>query len=97
EPSNCRWASKTTQMRNQKINKRNKSGYKGVFVEKSGSWEASITINYKKIPLGRYKDKNDAIKARKKAEEKYFKHTDRRCVFYMTNKRRIYNECIRSY
>lgn len=74
-PENCVWASKTTQMRNQRIRKNNKSGYKGVFLEQNGTWEASITVDYKKIHLGRFKEKTDAIESRKKAEKQYFKHT----------------------
>ncbi|MDW4283432.1 hypothetical protein [Staphylococcus saprophyticus] len=36
-------------------------------------WEASISVNGKRIYLGAYLDEKDAIKARKKAETKYAK------------------------
>ena len=52
---------------------KNKSGYKGVwFNEKRGQWEAYISIHRKRIFLGRYSNKDDAIRARKRAEEEYF-------------------------
>ena len=44
---------------------------KGIF-KRSGKWEARIMYNYKNISLGRYINKEDAIKARKQAEIKYF-------------------------
>lgn len=57
-----------------KINKRNKSGYKGVSWMKSRQkWIAYIGFKGKQITLGYFDDKEDAIKARKAAEEKYFK------------------------
>lgn len=56
-----------------KINKNNKSGVKGVYWDKSrGKWSASITFKRKNIHLGRFDNKQDAIEARKRAEEKYF-------------------------
>lgn len=52
---------------------KNKSGYKGVwFNEKRGLWEAYISVHRKRIFLGRYGNKEDAIKARKAAEEEYY-------------------------
>ena len=53
--------------------KNNTSGYIGVsFDIKTDKWEAFIGIDDKKIYLGRFLDINDAISARKEAEEKYF-------------------------
>lgn len=49
--------------------KDNKSGYTGVFQSKNGRWEAYITFKKKRYHLGRYADKEDAIKARKRGEE----------------------------
>lgn len=50
----------------------NKSGHTGVyFCPKLRTWEAYITINQKKIKLGRYKLKEDAVKARSFAEVTY--------------------------
>lgn len=57
--------------RNIGLSTRNKSGAKGVY--RSGNrWEAWITIEGRVIYLGRYKQIEDAITARKAAEEKYF-------------------------
>ncbi len=54
------------------VQKNNKSGYTGVHWEKSkNQWGAEITINGKSIFLGRFNNIEDAIDARKKAEEKY--------------------------
>ena len=51
----------------------NKSGITGIYWDKTNNkWIASITINKKHIALGRFNDFDEAVKARKKAEEKYF-------------------------
>ena len=52
----------------------NKSGVPGVcFVNRDQLWLASITVNYKCIYLGMYRNKEDAIAARKQAEAVYVK------------------------
>ena len=52
----------------------NTSGVKGVNWNKSKErWQAYITIDKKYIYLGTFKNKDDAIKARNEAEEKYQK------------------------
>lgn len=54
--------------------KSNKSGVTGVsFNNRDGLWIANITFKKKRYYLGSFKNKEDAIKARKEAEEKYFK------------------------
>lgn len=59
---------------NDKIYKNNRSGVRGVnYIEKKGLWRADIGVNGRKIYLGSFKDKADAIKAREKAEEEYWK------------------------
>lgn len=62
-----------------KINSKNTSGYKGVSLmkarpgkRKKDAWRAYITVRGKQINLGIYENKEDAIMARKLAEEKYF-------------------------
>lgn len=51
----------------------NTSGYTGVFYKKDRQkWGARININGEKHSLGCYINKEDAIKARKQAEEMYF-------------------------
>lgn len=53
----------------------NTSGCKGVYwVDKLHKWEAGIYFNNKNIYLGVYDNKEDAIKIRKEAEQKYFKN-----------------------
>lgn len=48
------------------------------FLDKKRKWRATIKLNNKTIYLGCYKNKDDAIKARKIGEKKYF--GDYRCV-----------------
>lgn len=55
-----------------KLQSNNTSGYKGVYMNRN-KWVASITFQKKYHYLGRFDNKEDAIKARKEAEEKYFK------------------------
>lgn len=74
EPGNCRWATQSQQSINSRIRSTNKSGYKGITWEaRRNSWLAKITINYKSIHLGNFKNLEDAIDARIKAELRYHK------------------------
>ena len=58
---------------NKGLQKNNNSGVTGVSWHKRDNiWEARITLNKKQIYLGRFENFEDAIKARKEAEEKYF-------------------------
>jgi hypothetical protein len=51
----------------------NTSGYPGVsWNKRQEAWEAYISFNRKKISLGKYLDKEDAIKARRNGEVKYY-------------------------
>ena len=51
----------------------NSSGVTGVGYRKSyETWRARITVNKKNIYLGDFDKFEDAVKARKQAEEKYF-------------------------
>lgn len=71
--SNLRPATKTEQSQNKGMYKNNTSGITGVGWNKDRQkWQAYIGINGKTIRLGLFVDKNDAIKARLKAELKYF-------------------------
>lgn len=57
-----------------KLTKSNTSGCKGVSYQASrDKWIAQICFKKKYYFLGRYNKKEDAIKARKEAEEKFFK------------------------
>lgn len=50
----------------------NTSGYKGVSWHKiNKKWISGITINYKRIHLGYFEDKKEAVIAYKQAEKKY--------------------------
>jgi len=56
------------------LSKANKSGIKGVFwASRQKRWKASIGFQGKRIHLGYFADIEDAIVARKEAEDKYFK------------------------
>lgn len=59
---------------NRKPRKNNESGVTGVYWSKREErWIAKIGFQGKSITLGRFVKKEDAISARKEAEEKYFK------------------------
>ena len=71
--SNLRICTSTENNHNLKKSKRNSSGTAGVYWHsKARKWAASIGVNYKTIYLGTFKNKQDAINARRNAEEKYF-------------------------
>lgn len=58
---------------NKKIPKNNISGFKGVHYSKlENKWKSYITYNNKRYFLGTFNNKEDAIKIRKKAENKFF-------------------------
>lgn len=72
--SNLRIATYSQNSMNQKHRSKTCSGVKGVNWDKQKQkWEARIFVEGKKIRLGRFKILDDAIKARKEAEIKYFK------------------------
>ena len=69
---NLRFVIPTANAINSKVPKNNKSGYKGVSWRKdSNKWRAQITIQGKIICLGTYERIEDAIEARRIAEDKY--------------------------
>lgn len=70
--SNLREVTQKENCYNKSLDKRNKSGHKGVFV-RNGKYVAYIQHNKKFIHLGTYKNIEDAITARKEAEKIYFK------------------------
>lgn len=64
-------------LKNRKLSKNNTSGYHGVsFSIHHQLWIVSIYHNNKKIHLGWFKDKNDAIATRKTAEIHYGYHVN---------------------
>jgi hypothetical protein len=71
---NLRQATAAQNSANRNIGNRNSSGFIGVGWDKSrNKWLAYICVNNQKINLGRFSDKEDAIKTRLQAEAKYFK------------------------
>lgn len=69
---NLREATVNDNNRNRELSPQNKSGYKGVYWrEDRDKWVARIKVNNKVITLGHYLIKEDAIKARQVAEQKY--------------------------
>ena len=72
--NNFRFATSQQNARNRSIMSNNTSGITGVVWRKKDQvWAASICVDYKRIHLGTFKNKDDAIRARLKAEQKYFK------------------------
>lgn len=70
----------------------NTSGIRGVWFDKrTNMWAAEIKFQGKKMFLGRYKDKNKAIKARKNAEDEYFKPIKEEFEQYMAEEDEVNN------
>ncbi|RHO08431.1 AP2 domain-containing protein [Clostridium sp. AM22-11AC] len=73
EPENCRWVTMKKQFWNRRRWNTNKSGETGViWSEDRKKWRAYITVNRKRINLGSFESKEDAVNARQVAEEKYW-------------------------
>ena len=71
--NNLRSATCTENARNYSMQKNNTSGFSGVSWDKERSqWVAYIIINKKRKKLGRFINKDDAIRVRLEAEAKYF-------------------------
>lgn len=71
--SNLRICTRTENSYNKAMQPYNTSGITGVTWDKARrKWAAAICYEGKRIHLGRYSNKDDAIKARREAEDKYF-------------------------
>lgn len=70
--SNLRSCTVRENNQNRKPRSNSKTGYTGVNQTRSGKYEATITNNGKTIRLGRYELIEDAVEARRNAENKYF-------------------------
>jgi hypothetical protein len=71
--SNLRYVTPQESNRRNRISRRNSSGVIGVRFNKTRKkWHAYIGVDYKQLTLGYYESKNEAVKARKKAEKMYF-------------------------
>ena len=72
---NLREATRAQNRQNLALDARNKSGVRGVsFDAANKKWRASISVNGRAKNLGRYKLKEDAAKAYKKAASVYHTH-----------------------
>lgn len=72
--SQLRVCSNAENSRNMTVSRNNQSGVTGVYFDNDrGKWHAQIRVDRKEIFLGRYDNFDDAVKARKEAEIKYFK------------------------
>jgi len=60
-------------LKSERLSKSNKSGVRGVSKKKNGKWLAQIVFQRNAYNLGTYEKFEDAVKARKEAEEKFFK------------------------
>lgn len=70
---NCRWATPSVQGFNQRKSSNNTSGRTGVSWNKERQkWDAYVMKDRKKINLGRFKTKEEAILAREQGELKYY-------------------------
>ena len=71
--NNLRISTHQQNMMNTKIQKNNTSGVTGVKWHKGISkWIADITVSNERIYLGCFDNFNNAVQARRKAEQKYF-------------------------
>jgi hypothetical protein len=71
--NNLRKTTRVENNRNRSIAKNNTVGITGIYWNKrNNNWRSSITVNRERIELGSYKNKEDAIIARLRAEVKYF-------------------------
>lgn len=70
--NNLRLCTHSENHQNVGLRSSNSSGYSGVFqVKRNLKWIAYININKKRVTLGTFETKEDAIEARKKGKEKY--------------------------
>lgn len=73
QKENLRICTHQNNIMNSKLSKNNKSGVTGVMFDSSiNKWISQITFDFKTIYLGSFDDFDNAVKARKEAEEKYF-------------------------
>lgn len=73
ERSNCKWETRSVQLKNRRTYSNSKTGHTGViWSDKYKRWISTINHEGKRIYLGRFKDKDLAIKARNDAELKYW-------------------------
>ena len=71
--SNLRIVTQSQNLMNMDTRKNNTSGCLGVDMLSNGTWRARVTINGERITLGYFKEKSEAILARKEAEIRFYK------------------------
>ena len=70
---NLRWCTSSENQHNRSINTNNTSGHKGIHFRKDNkNWRARITHNGRKINIGSFKTKEEALYARKKKANELF-------------------------
>lgn len=77
KPNNLRLATEKQNGENRSLKSKNSSGHRGVFFRKylkSKPWSVNITNNRKTIHIGYFSTIEEAIEARRVAEDKYFTH-----------------------
>ena len=80
---NLRLVTQTENNRNRCIPKDNTSGHVGLYwMNSKKKWLVQIGSNRKSIHIGIFKNKEDAIKARKEAEKKYGYHKNHGRIVY---------------
>ena len=71
--ANLEFATRNFINRHKRLQSNNESGYHGVtWCKKHDKWVVRLYKEGKEIYLGAYRDKSEAIKARRKAERKYY-------------------------
>ena len=84
--SNLRYATNSENSSNRTIGSNNTSGAIGVSFRKDrNKWRAVIQKDGKTIHLGYFETKEEAIEARSKAEEKYFKEFRAQNIYNISN------------
>ncbi|TCJ01567.1 hypothetical protein [Cytobacillus praedii] len=74
EPNNCHWVTIYEQSLNKALMSNNKTGHTGVCLFEGGKYRAYISRKGKRKYLGLFDTVDDAVNARKEAEEYYEKH-----------------------
>lgn len=73
EPKNCRWATQHQQVLNMGLRKDNKLGLKGIVYDTDRKkYRVNLWLKGKQKFIGRFVEKEDAIKARADAVTKYY-------------------------
>lgn len=73
-PSNCRWATRSSQNQNRRLNRRNKYGVKGVsFDKRRNRLLVTIGVNGKQKYVGSVKTLDEARKLRRYAERRHWR------------------------